>query len=143
MFLGEYQHSLDAKGRVILPSKFRARLEDGCVLTKGQDGCLRVFPRDEFERLATSLKEAKLSNQQSRNFMRVFFSGASDEGPDKQGRVTIPEHLRRYAHLDREVAVIGMGQHFEIWDRATWEPFRDQQEAVFSEISETNTELPF
>lgn len=143
MFLGEYQHTLDAKGRLILPSKFRARLEAGCVLTKGQDGCLRVFPRDEFERLASQLREAKLSNQQSRDFLRVFFSGASDEAPDRQGRVTIPEPLRRYAHLEREVTVIGVGVHFEIWDRAGWEPHQARSETAFSEMSETNSELPF
>lgn len=143
MFLGEYQHSLDAKGRVILPSKFRARLDAGCVLTKGQDGCLYVYPREEWDRLAHQLSEARLSSQQARNFNRLFFSGASDEGPDKQGRVTIPEGLRTYARLDREVTVFGAGSHVEIWDRSSWERHRQQAEREYSEIAQANPDLPF
>jgi len=143
MFLGEYQHSLDAKGRVILPSKFRARLEGGCVLTKGQDSCLVVYPREAWDRLAQRLSEARLSSQQARNFNRLIFSGASDDGPDKQGRVSIPEQLRIYAHLERDVAVIGAGAHVEIWDRAKWEEHRSRAEREYSEIAEADDNLPF
>jgi MraZ protein len=143
VFLGEYQHSLDAKGRVILPSKFRARLETGCVLTKGQDRCLTVYPREEFDRKVARLSEARSSSSQVRDFNRMFFSGASDDGPDKQGRLSIPEPLRSYASLDREITIIGVGGHVEIWDRAGWEQRLGNTEQSYAELSEATEELPF
>lgn len=140
MFLGEYQHALDVKGRVILPSKFRARLDEGCVLTKGQDHCLAVYPREVWDRKVAALSEARLTNSQVRNFSRFIFAGASDDGPDKQGRLFIPEPLRRFAGLDREVAVIGAGTHVEIWDRQAWER---HQGATEGELSDSSPELPW
>ncbi len=131
MFLGEYQHSLDAKGRVILPSRYRARFAEGLVLTKGQTGCLYVYPREEFDRVANTLMEA---NKQS--VARVFFSGSSEDIPDGQGRVLIPEALRRYATLERDVAVVGTGNRMEIWDRTRWEQHRAELEPEYSEMSD-------
>lgn len=143
MFLGEYQHSLDAKGRVILPSKFRARLDRGCVLTKGQDLCLSVYPPEEWERVANQLTAASQASQQARNFTRLMFSGASEELPDRQGRVTVPEHLRRYANLERDVTVIGVGARFEIWSREAWDRHRQDTERQYAELAEANPDLPF
>src|SRR5689334_12923659 len=103
MFLGEHQHSLDAKGRVILPARFRDQLEGGAVMARALDGCLAVYPLPEFERVARKLQEARERGSRERQAARSFFSGAVDIVPDKQGRVAIPPHLRDYAHLEREV----------------------------------------
>jgi MraZ protein len=127
MFLGEYQHSLDAKGRVILPSRYRARFAEGLVLTKGQTGCLYVYPREEFQRVAQQLIDAN-----KRDVARMFFSGSSEDEPDGQGRVLIPEALRRYASLERDVSVVGTGNRMEIWDRARWEQHRAETEPEYS-----------
>ena len=116
MFLGEHQHSLDAKGRVILPARFRDQLEGGAVMARALDGCLSVYPRDEFERVAAKLTAARERGPRERQAARSVFTGAVDFTPDKQGRVAIPTHLREYAGLDREVVVAGGYDHIEIWD---------------------------
>src|SRR5690625_1267655 len=107
MFLGTYTPRLDEKSRLILPAKFRDALADGLVLTRGQERCVYVFSMEEFQRVHNQMREAPLSSRQARDYIRVFLSGASDEKPDKQGRITIPAPLREYAGLDRDVAVIG------------------------------------
>jgi MraZ protein len=116
MFLGEYQHSLDAKGRVILPARFRDQLEGGAVMARGLDGCLDVYPPAEFQRRASEVSEARKRGARERQAARSFFSGAGPAVPDGQGRVAIPPHLREYAALDREVVVTGAFDHIEIWD---------------------------
>ena len=143
MFLGEYQHSLDAKGRIILPSKFRSRLAQGCVLTRGQDTCLSVYPREEFEKKAEALAKARQASPRRRNFLRMFFSGATEEVPDKQGRVTVPEHLRSYAHLEKDVTVIGAGNRFEIWDRASWDEQQSTVEQEYRDLDFDDPDLDF
>jgi MraZ protein len=116
MFLGEYQHSLDAKGRVILPARFREQLEGGAVMARGLDGCLAVYPPSEFQRVAQKLTEARERGPKERQAALTFFSGAEPMVPDRQGRVTIPQSLRDYAGLDREVIVAGGFDHITIWD---------------------------
>jgi MraZ protein len=116
MFLGEYQHSLDAKGRIILPARFRDQLEGGAVMARALDGCLAVYPLAEFDRVARKLREARERGPRERQAARTFFSGAHQFVPDSQGRVAIPQHLREYAALDREVVVTGGFDHAEIWD---------------------------
>jgi len=118
MFLGEYQHSLDAKGRVILPARFRDQLEGGAVMARGLDGCLDVYPPAEFQRRAAEVNEGRKRGPRERQAARSFFSGAGPAVPDGQGRVAIPPHLREYAALDREVVVAGAFDHIEIWDAA-------------------------
>lgn len=142
MFLGEYQHSLDAKGRLILPSKFRARLEPGLVLTKGQDGCLYVLPVEEWSRTAERLRDVRITNRATRDFARLWFSGASEDRPDRQGRISIPENLRAYAALERDVTVIGAGTRAEIWNREAWERRRTEMERGYSDMEESPPELP-
>ncbi|HET6271167.1 MAG TPA: division/cell wall cluster transcriptional repressor MraZ, partial [Arthrobacter sp.] len=105
MFLGTHSPRLDEKGRIILPAKFREELAGGLVLTRGQERCIYVFSEAEFGRVHEQMREAPISNKQARDYIRVFLSGASDEVPDKQGRVTIPQALREYAGLGRELAV--------------------------------------
>jgi len=136
MFLGTHSPRLDDKGRLILPAKFREQLESGVVVTRGQERCLYVFPMTEFERLADQLRQAPVTSKQARDYLRVFLSGASDEVPDKQGRITIPPALRTYAGLDRDLAVIGAGQRVEIWDATAWDSYLARQEEVFAEQAE-------
>ncbi|MFP5356392.1 MAG: division/cell wall cluster transcriptional repressor MraZ [Gemmatimonadota bacterium] len=143
MFLGEYEHSLDAKGRVILPVRMRARLAEGCIVTKGLDGCLYVYPPEEWQQVTEQLREARLSNAAARNFTRLMFSGASEQTPDRQGRVMIPEPLRKYAGLDRDVTILGLDSRIEIWDRAAWETRRAEAEQEFNDLAESNPNLPF
>ncbi|GHD00926.1 division/cell wall cluster transcriptional repressor MraZ [Zhihengliuella salsuginis] len=136
MFLGTYTPRLDEKGRLILPAKYRDELGNGLVLTRGQERCIYVFSQREFERVHEQMRQAPLSSRQARDYIRVFLSGASDEVPDKQGRVTIPSSLRAYAGLDREVTVIGAGTRAEIWDSAAWSEYLDEKETAFSETDE-------
>lgn len=136
MFLGTYEPRLDEKGRLILPARFRDQMAGGIVLTRGQERCLYAFPRAEFEQIHEQLRQAPLTSKQARDYMRVFLSGAADEIPDKQGRVTIPAILRRYAGLDRDLAVIGSGSKVEIWDATAWATYLDAQEDSYAEITE-------
>jgi MraZ protein len=133
MFLGTHSPRLDDKGRLILPAKFRDQLEEGVVVTRGQERCLYVFPVAEFARLADQLRQAPVTSKQARDYLRVFLSGASDEMVDRQGRVTIPTALRTYAGLTRDCAVIGAGQRVEIWDATAWDTYLAEQEQVFAE----------
>ena len=136
MFLGTYTPRLDEKSRLILPAKFREELAEGLVLTRGQERCIYVFSAREFERVHEQMRSAPLSSRQARDYIRVFLSGASDEVPDKQGRVTVPAPLRQYAGLDRDVTVIGAGARVEIWDSESWNTYLAEQEAAFSETDE-------
>ena len=143
MFLGEYQHSLDAKGRIILPSKFRGLLADGCVLTRGLDKCLAVYPPQEWESVSARLWESSQSNRQVRDFLRIWYASAVEEEPDKQGRITVPEHLREYAGLEREVTVTGRGEFAEIWSRTAWAQRLSEGLPNYADLSESNPDLPF
>ncbi|QQC59808.1 division/cell wall cluster transcriptional repressor MraZ [Rothia kristinae] len=136
MFLGTYSPRLDEKGRLILPAKYREELAEGLVLTRGQERCLYVFSQAEFERVHEQLRQAPLSSRQARDYIRVFLSGASDEVPDRQGRVTVPTPLREYAGLGRELAVIGAGTRAEIWDAEAWSAYLTQKETEFSETDD-------
>ncbi|HEY2687856.1 MAG TPA: division/cell wall cluster transcriptional repressor MraZ [Streptosporangiaceae bacterium] len=136
MFLGTHTPRLDDKGRLILPAKYREELSEGLVLTKGQERCLYVFPESEFGRITEALRTAPVTSKAVRDYSRVFFASASDEIPDKQGRITIPPALREYAALQRECVVIGANTRLEIWDATAWETYLEQQEGAFSEASE-------
>ena len=120
MFLGTYEHSLDPKGRVILPAKFRGDLEAGAFLAKSLDGCLSLYDAEEFEKVAMAMQEQARRGQVERNVVRSFAAGATEATPDKQGRISIPAHLRTFAGLDREVVVTGAINRIEIWDAARW-----------------------
>ena len=136
MFLGTHTPRLDDKGRLFLPAKFRDRLATGLVVTRGQERCLYVFPMDEFAKITQKFQEAPTSSKAARDYMRVFLSGASDEIPDKQGRVTVPAALRQYAGLDRDCTVIGTGSRVEVWDTAAWEEYLASTEQAFADQSE-------
>ncbi|MFZ4585441.1 MAG: division/cell wall cluster transcriptional repressor MraZ [Acidimicrobiia bacterium] len=119
MFLGEYQHSLDVKGRVILPAKFRDQLAAGAYVTKG-DQCLFVYTAEEFMSVAGDVREQAKLEPRRREAARSFFAGAAEVTPDKQGRVAIPTQLREYAALERDVTVVGVFSRIELWDSARW-----------------------
>ena len=121
MFLGEFSHTIDDKGRLTIPAKFRDELESGIVITRGIDaGCLWAYPRSEWENFAEKLSQIPATSQAVRNFVRFFFSSASDSIPDRQGRVIIPQNLREYANIQSEATVIGVMNRVEIWEPAKW-----------------------
>lgn len=136
MFLGTHTPRLDDKGRMILPAKFRERLAAGLVMTRGQERCLYVFPMNEFERIAAAMNTTPVTSRAVRDYQRVLLSGASDEIPDKQGRVTIPPLLREYAGLSKECTVIGAGNRVEIWDTQAWNEYLAGAEQPFAEQAE-------
>jgi MraZ protein len=136
VFLGTHAPRLDEKGRLFLPAKFRDELAEGLVITKGQERCLYVFPTAEFGRLTEALRTAPVTAKAVRDYSRVFFASASDETPDKQGRITIPLPLRQYAGLTRDCVVIGANTRVEIWDSAAWDTYLQAQEPAFSELGE-------
>ncbi|MBW9206242.1 division/cell wall cluster transcriptional repressor MraZ [Mumia sp. zg.B53] len=136
MFFGTYTPRLDDKGRLFLPAKFRDRLTEGLVLTKGQDRCIYVWPQASFQEFSDRISKTPFTNKATRDFVRVLFSGASDEVPDKQGRITVPGPLRDYARLDRDCVVVGAMERVEIWDAARWAEYSDEQEESFATLSE-------
>ncbi|PZU39870.1 MAG: cell division/cell wall cluster transcriptional repressor MraZ [Microbacterium sp.] len=136
MLLGTYTPKLDDKGRVILPAKFREDLAGGIVVTRGQERCLYVFSTAEFQRVTERIREAPLSNKQARDFMRMFLSGASDEMPDSQNRITVPQSLRAYAGLTKELVVTGVGAHAEIWNADAWNAYAEANEDSYSEMEQ-------
>ncbi len=136
VFLGTHHPRLDDKGRLFLPAKYREELAEGLVITKGQERCLYVFPVEEFQRITEALRTAPVTAKAVRDYSRVFFASASDETPDKQGRVTIPSGLRQYAGLDRDCVVIGANTRLEIWAAPAWEAYLADQEQAFADLSE-------
>lgn len=136
MLLGTYEPKLDEKGRVILPAKFRDEFAGGLVLTRGQERCIYVFPRQTFEGLLDTVQAAPLTSKAARDYVRLMLSGASDEIPDKQSRVTIPGQLRDYAGLGRDLVVIGAGSRAEIWAADAWAAYYNDKEQAFSETEE-------
>ncbi|GAA1985235.1 hypothetical protein GCM10009799_08320 [Nocardiopsis rhodophaea] len=136
VFLGSHSPRLDEKGRLFLPAKYRDELSGGLVITKGQERCLYVFPMEEFQRITEALRSAPVTAKAVRDYSRVFFASASDEIPDKQGRITIPPALRGYAGLDRDCVVIGANTRLEIWDARAWADYEAEQEQAFADLSE-------
>ena len=135
VFMGTHEHSLDAKGRLILPRKFRDELGQDMVITKGIEPCLYGFPLAEFESFAAKLRTLPLTQRPGRDFVRVFVSGASQETVDTQGRVLIPPPLREYANLSKDVLVVGQLSRIEIWDRGQWAAYMDRAQAAYSDES--------
>ncbi|MCR5388209.1 MAG: division/cell wall cluster transcriptional repressor MraZ [Lachnospiraceae bacterium] len=121
MFTGEYTHSIDAKGRLIVPAKFRESLGDAFVVTKGLDGCLFVYSNTEWEKIEKKFEEIPLTTKDARKFSRFFFSGAAVCEVDKQGRILLPGTLREYASLEKEIVLAGVFNRVEIWDKAKWD----------------------
>lgn len=136
MLIGTFTPRLDEKGRLILPAKFREELAGGLVMTRGHEKCLFVFPMAEFVTLHNTLRAAPLTSREARDFNRVLLSGAHDEIPDKQGRVTVPPLLRSYAGLTGDCTVIGAGNRLEVWDTEAWAAYTEAHEDSFADLSE-------
>jgi MraZ protein len=135
VFLGTHTPKLDEKGRLILPAKFRDELADGLVITRFQERCLAIWPIATFIEVAQSVRGTS-SNQQVRDYQRMLASGASDETPDKQGRITIPAHLRVYAALHKDCVVVGAINRVEVWDATAWEQYAHEKESAFADLDE-------
>jgi MraZ protein len=143
MFMGEYQHSLDDKGRIIIPAKFRDALGSNFVITRGLDNCLFVYPTEEWAQMETKLKSLPLMKADARAFTRFFLSGATECELDKQGRANIPANLREHAQLQSQAVVIGVSSRVEIWSKERWEAYSKQSEESFDEIAEKLVDFHF
>lgn len=143
MFMGEFQHSIDDKGRIIIPAKFRDLLGSSFVVTRGLDQCLFVYPMQEWKVLEQKLKALPLMKSDARAFTRFFFSGATECEWDKQGRVNLPGSLRQYAKLEKDCIVLGVSNRVEIWSKDTWEQYFQQSEDTFNEIAEKLVDFNF
>jgi MraZ protein len=136
MFMGEYQHNVDAKGRLIVPAKFRDHLGETFILTRGLDQCLFGYPLSEWEIIEEKLKALPLTKKDARAFTRFFFSGATECELDKQGRINIASPLMQYAKLEKECIVLGVSNRIEIWSKSLWEEYFSESEDSFAEIAE-------
>lgn len=136
MFLGTHHPKLDDKGRLTLPAKFREELADGLMITKGQDHCLFVFPRAEFERMARKVADAPFTNEAVRAYQRYLFAGTDEQTPDGQGRIVIAPELRQYAGLNKDCVVIGAITRLEIWDGQSWQAYLDEHEDGYAKAQE-------
>ncbi len=136
MFLGTHNPKLDDKGRLTLPAKFREALAGGLMITKGQDHCLYVFPRAEFEQMARKVAEAPFTNESVRAYQRYLFAGTDEQEQDSQGRISIAPELRRYAGLSKECVVIGAITRLEIWDSRRWQTYLDEHEEGYAQAQE-------
>jgi len=141
MFLGEYQHSLDSKGRITVPSRFREQLGDKFVATKGLDNCIFLYPMEEWKTIEEKLKSLPFTRADVRSFARFFFSGASEMEIDRQGRTLIPVNLREYATIDKDLIIIGVGSRIEIWSATNWGKYTREAESSYEEIAESMVDL--
>ncbi|MBI2953134.1 MAG: division/cell wall cluster transcriptional repressor MraZ [Chloroflexi bacterium] len=141
MFMGEFEHTLDDKGRLAIPAKFRSKFVDGLVLTRGLDGCLFVYTAAEWAALADKIGRLPLAKADARSFQRMMFSGATDCQLDQQGRFVIPGFLREYSGLVDEVVIIGVNTRLEIWGKERWHEIRDKVEEESGFIAEQLAEL--
>ena len=141
MLMGEYQHKMDNKGRVIIPAKFREELGDNFVATRGLDNCLFVYPMNEWNTLKDKLTSLPITSKEARSFVRFFFSGATECELDKQGRISLPANLRNYADLNKKIVIIGLGSRIELWAEEKWDNYLDSAEESSEEIAATMEEL--
>jgi MraZ protein len=141
MFIGEYKHSIDDKGRMAIPAKFRPELSHAAVITRGLDHCLYVFTQPEWEAMAQKIKALPMTNPNARAFQRLMLAGAVEVEFDSQGRVLVPEYLRTYAGLKKQAVVAGVYSRLEIWDEESWNAYKTKTEAESDEIAERLGEL--
>jgi MraZ protein len=141
MFIGEYQHNLDLKGRLAIPVKFREKLSGGAIITRGLDRCLFLFTLKEWEILAQKLVALPLAQANSRAFVRLMLAGAMDVEIDKQGRILIPDYLRKYADFKKQAVIAGLYNRVEIWDSEIWKQYKTKTESASDEIAEKLSEL--
>ncbi len=141
MFIGEYQHSLDDKGRLAIPVKFRADFKQGAVVTRGLDNCLFVYTKSAWQELAFKLSKLSISHAKTRAFARLMLAGAMDVEIDNQGRILLPDYLRIFASIKRSIVVAGLYDRVELWDANRWASYKKTTEKASNEIAETMGEL--
>ncbi|MDR3590067.1 MAG: division/cell wall cluster transcriptional repressor MraZ [Negativicutes bacterium] len=141
MFMGEYSHTIDNKGRLIFPAKFRDELGEKFIATKGLDNCLFVYTQEEWAILENKLKQLPLAKPEARAFVRFFFAGAAELEADKQGRVLLPTNLREHARLDKDVIVIGVSSRIEIWGKEAWDEYNSKIGPEVTKIAENLVDL--
>jgi len=141
MFMGEYYHTIDGKGRLIIPAKIREALGDKFIVTKGLDNCLFVYPHEEWQAIEQKLRALPFTQPDVRAFVRFFFSGATECELDKQGRILLPANLRDYAKLDKDVVIVGVSSRVEIWSQALWKEYSQQAELAYASAAETLVNL--
>ncbi len=141
MFMGEYNHTIDAKGRLIIPSKFRESLGEGFVITKGLDGCLFAYDNQEWNAFEEKLRALPLSRKDNRQFARFFLAGAAEVEVDKQGRILIPSNLREFAGLLKDVVLVGVASRVEIWSKEKWDSLQEEDDEAVEDIAERMSEL--
>ena len=142
-FMGEYSHTIDAKGRIIVPAKFRESLGDNIVVTKGLDNCLFVYTSEDWRKFEEKLRTLPLTNKNARKFTRFFLAGAAEMEIDKQGRILIPSVLREFAALEKDVVLVGVGSRIEIWDKARWNESISIYDDDMEEVAENMESLGF
>ena len=143
MFMGEYSHTIDAKGRIIVPVKFRESLGDNFVVTKGLDNCLFGYTKEDWQKFEENLRTLPLTNKDARKFTRFFLAGAAEMEVDKQGRILIPSVLREFAALEKDVVFVGVGSRIEIWNRAGWDESISGYDDDMDEVAENMDSLGF
>ncbi len=143
MFTGEFQHSLDTKGRVIIPARLRDGLGERFMITRGLDQCLFAYPQEEWERLEQKMKQLPFTKGDYRAFARIFFSGAMEVETDKQGRILIPNNLREHASIEKEVMVIGVSDRVEIWSEKAWREYFNNMNSNFEQLAEKLVDIDF
>ncbi|WP_053958549.1 division/cell wall cluster transcriptional repressor MraZ [Sulfobacillus thermosulfidooxidans] len=143
MLMGEYEHTLDDKGRITIPAKLRDDLNGHFVITKGLDGCLFIYPMDEWRKLEERLKALPMTNANARAFARLFLAGAQDVEMDKQYRVTIPPRLREHAGIDREVTLVGVSTRVEMWATERWTAYQQSAQTSYEEVAEKMVDFGF
>ena len=141
MFMGEYNHTIDAKGRLIIPSKFRESLGEEFVITKGLDGCLFVYDNQEWNDFEEKLNALPLNKKDNRQFVRFFLAGAAQVEVDKQGRILVPGNLRDFAELEKDVVLVGVASRIEIWSKARWEGITEDEDEAMEDIAERMADL--
>lgn len=141
MFIGEYNHNLDNKGRLAIPAKFRNILKKGAVVTKGLDNCLFLYSKEQFEKIAEKFASLPIGQSKARAFARHMLAGAMDVEFDNQGRITLPEYLRKFSSLKKKIIVAGLYNHLEIWDETAWEKYKTKAEKNSNDIAEALGEL--
>ena len=141
MLIGEFEHSLDVKGRLIMPAKIREDIGDSFIITKGLDGCLFGFSKNEWNNFEEKLKTLPLTNKNARDFVRFFLSGATECDVDKQGRFLISSNLREYANLEKEAVITGVGTRIEIWNKDKWKAYNSEENLSADQIAENMANL--
>lgn len=136
MFLGEYSHTIDEKGRLTIPAKFRAALAGGIVITQGLDGCLAIYPLPEWEKLAGKINSLPVTTKAARNFRRFLFSEAAQVQPDRLGRILVPKSLRERADVNGETLIVGLDTYLEAWNPGRWKEVRSQAEEERESLAE-------